>query len=212
MRFRRFVVCRYPCQFRKLPAAQLRLGVGPLASRKAVAGRSRQRDIIGHNRAYPGISEHSPIPGISGHFRTREARRVPYRPLPVTPSRMARRVRYRPSPDTTSGMVVACGTARRRIACRRARRSITSRHIPAHLGDLTSLRWSRSGTPHTRRLPCPGPTAACSRRRYRRFTNMYSFTWPWRSIVARSAARLRRIVGPLSRHGACRTGAPLTSL
>ena len=34
---------------------------------------------------------------------------------------------------------------------------------------------------------------------------------PWRSIRARSAARLRRIVGPLSRHGACRTGEPLTS-
>ena len=80
-------------------AARLRLDVGPLASRYAVAGRSRQRDIIGHIRAYPGISEHSPIPGISGHFRTREARRVPYRPLPVTPSRMARRGGNGPSPD-----------------------------------------------------------------------------------------------------------------
>ena len=58
----------------------------------------------------------------------------------------------------------------------------------------------------------PRPNSACSRRRHRRCTNIYSFIWPWRSIVARSAARLRRTVGPLSRHGACRTGTPITSL
>ena len=61
-----------------------------------------------------------------------------------------------------------------------------------------SVPWSRSGIPKARHLPCPGPTAACSRRRHRRFTNIYSFVWPWRFIVARSAARLRRTVGPLS--------------
>ena len=43
-------------------AARLRRGVGPLATPKAGAGRSRQRDIIGHR---PGITEH--IPNI---FRT----------------------------------------------------------------------------------------------------------------------------------------------
>ena len=69
------------------------------------------------------------------------------------------RVRKEPSPGTASGMVVMCGIARCRIACGIARRPITSRHIPAHLGDLTSLRWSRSGAPNARRLPCPGPTA-----------------------------------------------------
>jgi hypothetical protein len=42
------------------------------------------------------------------------------------------------------------------------------------------------------------PNSACSRRRQRRFTNVYSFAWPWRSMSARSAARLRRTVGPLS--------------
>ena len=69
------------------------------------------------------------------------------------------RVRKEPSPGTASGMVVMCGIARCRIACGIARRPITSRHIPAHLGDLTSLRWSRSGAPNARRLPYPGPTA-----------------------------------------------------
>ena len=44
----------------------------------------------------------------------------------------------------------------------------------------------------------PRPNSACHRRRHRRFTNVYSFTWPWRFIMARSAARLRRIVGPLA--------------
>jgi hypothetical protein len=59
----------------------------------------------------PGITEHRPnifraFPGISGHRRTRNDHRVPYRPSPVTPSRMARRG----------------GIARRRIACHQARR------------------------------------------------------------------------------------------
>ena len=49
-----------------------------------------------------------------------------------------------------------------------------------------------------RHLPRPGPTARCSRRRHRRFTNMYSFPWLYRFMVARSAARLRRDVGPPS--------------
>ncbi len=65
-----------------------------------------------------------------------------------------------------------------------------------HSDDRTSLRCRRSGEPKARRLPCPGPTWRCSRRRHRRFTNMYSFPWPWRFIVARSAARLSAIVGP----------------
>ena len=106
-----------------------------------------------------------------------------------------------PSPGTARRMVVACGIARCRIACRKVRRRIVSRHIPAHVGDLMSLPRSRWGERNARRLPRPGPTAACSRRRQRRFTNIFSFVWPWRFIVVRSAARLRRIVGPLaSRH------------
>jgi len=97
-------------------------------------------------------------------------------------------------------MVITCRIARCRIACGIARRPIASRHIPAPIGDLMSLRSSRSGKPHARRLPCPGPTAACSRRRQPLFTNMYSFVVPWRFIMSCSAARLRRIVGPLSHH------------
>ena len=63
-----------------------------------------------------------------------------------------------------------------------------------------------------RHLPCPGPTYACSRRRQPLCANIYSYTVLWRFITARSAARLRRGVGPLSRHVSCRTGEPLTSL
>ena len=44
----------------------------------------------------------------------------------------------------------------------------------------------------------PRPNSACNRRRHRRLTNVYSFILPWRSLVARSAARLRRTVGPLA--------------
>ena len=43
----------------------------------------------------------------------------------------------------------------------------------------------------------PRPNMACSRRRHPRFTNIFSFTLPWRCITARSAARLRRGVGRL---------------
>ena len=169
----------------------------------------------------PGITEHRPnifraFPGISGHRRTRNDHRVPCRPSPVTPSRMARRggiarrriacdqarrLRYRRSPVTASGMVVACRIVRRRIVCRRARRPITCRHVPARVGDLMSLRWSRSGAPNARHLPCPGPTYACRRRRQPLCCEHIFACTPWRFITARPAARLRRIVGPLaSRH------------
>ena len=107
----------------------------------------------------------------------------------------ARRVPYRPSPDTAGRMVVACGTARRRLACGTARRRIACRHIPAPLGDLTSILCPRSGEPNARHRPCPGPTWRCSRRRHPQYTNMYSCIWPWRFIVAYSAARLSAIVG-----------------
>ena len=110
-------------------AARLRLDVGPLASRYAVAGRSRQRDIIGHIRAYPGISEHSPIPGISGHERIVACRIVRCRSHhPVWP--------------------VAAGMARRRSACGRVRR-VPYRPLPDRvryrpsLGDVSS----RAGAP-----------------------------------------------------------------
>ena len=113
------------------------------------------------------------------------ARRVPYG---LSPDRVRRAccVPYRPSPDHVP-----------------YRPSPT--HVSSQLGPPSatsvSLPSSPLGTPNARRLPCPGPTYACSRRRQPWFTNVYSFTLPWRFIMARSAARLRRIVGPLaSRH------------
>jgi len=120
-------------------AARLRRTVGPLSSRKAGAGQTRQRDIIGNNRTY---SEHiRAYPGIfraySGHNQA-----------------LSRAVSF-----------VACRIVRRRIACRRVRRPLTCRHVPARVGDLMSLPRSRSGEPKARRLPCPGPTWRCSRRR-----------------------------------------------
>ena len=138
---------------------------------------------------------------------------------------------YGSSPGMASGMVIACGRVRRRarrpvwpgaggmacrrIVCRRARRwpvagsravgHVAISRIVTSLSDSAtsvSLPCPRSGIPKARRLPCPGPTYACSRRRQPRFTNIFSFTLPWRCITARSAARLRRGVGPLSTHKA----------
>ena len=109
-------------------------------------------------------------------------------------SRMARRVREGLVPGTAAGMIVVCRMARCRIACGMARRLRTSRRVPARV----CRSWSRLGTSHARHLPCPGPTYACSRRRQSLFTNIYSFARPWRFIEARSAARLRRTVGPPS--------------
>ena len=129
--------------------------------------------------------------------------RVPYGPScavgPIAGSRpvrlvACRRARRRARRHGWSSRAVGP----RRIACRRARRPISvviSRLVSA---TSVSLPCPRSGEPNARHLPCPGPTARCSRRRHRRFTNMYSFTWPWCFIVACSAARLSAIVGPLS--------------
>ena len=93
---------------------------------------------------------------------------------------------------------IACRTIRRRIACRTIRRRIASRHVSAHVGDL--------GVPAVSTVRCaehpssamPRPNSACSRRRHRRFTNIYSFTCLSHSIMSPSAARLRRGVGPLA--------------
>ena len=129
------------------------------------------QNISGHIRTYPDIS---------GHIRTCHDRRVRKEPVPDrVPYGRSRakgagagsraiksvacersrcriachkvsRVREELVPDTVGRMVVACGRTRRRIA---------SRPSPAHLGDLTSLRCSRSDERNARRRPCPGPTA-----------------------------------------------------
>ena len=105
----------------------------------------------------------------------------------------------------------ACGMACRRIVCRRVRRwpvagsravgPVAISRIVTSLSDSAtsvSLPCPRSGIPKARRLPCPGPTYACSRRRQPLCCVWFHMSIPWRSIDARPAARLRRIVGPPS--------------
>jgi len=217
-RHRRFTnIYSFPWPWRSMTvqsAARLRRTVGPLASRNAVAGQTGQRDIIGHRPSSPGIFR-----AYSGHIRTRRESSRAVSPVAghavpsgssraVSPvagsrpvrlvacgiarrriaSRQARRVRYRPSPDTASRMVVAC---------RMARRPITSRRVPARCGDLGVPAVPPVGHPEGPSSAMPRPNSACSRRRQRRCTNIYSFVWPWRSMTVQSAARLRRTVGPL---------------
>ena len=216
------VVCRRTSRFTRSPAAHLTPSVGPLASPKAVAGQFRQRDIIGHIRASSG---HRPgivraYPDTSGHV------------MIVACERSRCRIACRK---------VACARSRCRIACRKvacARSRCRTRRGGWSSRAVWPIAGSRAVSPvaHSRLVTSrptlatsrlchvpvrhaarpssahPRPNSACRRRRHRRFTNIFSFTWPWRFMNARSAARLRRGVGPLSRHGACRTGEPLTSL
>ena len=88
---------------------------------------------------------------------------------------------YGSSPGMASGMVIACGRvrrrarrpvwsgayrrARRRIACRSARRPITSRHIPARVGDLGVCAVVTVRHAERPSSAMPRPNMACSRRR-----------------------------------------------
>ena len=120
------------------------------------------------------------------------------------------RVRSCPSPGPASRMArcVRDGLCRR-IVCRRARRwpvagsravGPVARSCVAMVrlvsATSVSLPCPRSGIPKARHLPCPGPTYACSRRRQPLCCVWFHMSIPWRSIDARPAARLRRIVGP----------------
>ena len=87
---------------------------------------------------------------------------------------------------------VPCGTSPGRCSsCRRVPCMGESRSLPVVPASPVHGRVPVAA----RRLPCPGPTYACSRRRQPWFTNVYSFASPWRFMNARSAARLTRIVG-----------------
>ena len=98
-------------------AARLRLRVGPLASRKAVAGQTGSSDIVGNNR--PSFGHFRAFPGISGYVRiypdTRWSSRavssvaghavlyglsLRYRSSPGTAWGKGHRVPYHLSPDT----------------------------------------------------------------------------------------------------------------
>jgi len=104
-------------------------------------------------------------------------------------------------------MIIACGMVWCRIVCRMARRPITSRRVPARVGDLHVSTMFTVGRAARSSSAMPRPNSACSRRRQRRFTNIYSFVWPWRSMTVQSAARLRRTVGPhLNPKSPCGTG------
>ena len=140
--------------------------------------RDREPDITG-NRAYSGH-----IPGIfraySGHIRTREDRRMPYRlssdrvpsgssragapvaghgvekarRVPYRPS--PDRVRYRPAPDHVSSRALSPGAGSCAVWPVAGSRLVVSLPVSA---PSMSLPWSRLGEPNTRRLPCSGPTA-----------------------------------------------------
>jgi len=86
----------------------------------------------------------------------------------------------------------------------------SSNHISANPGDLLILVVLTVGRAKRPSSAMPRPNSACSRRRHRQFTNMYSFTWPWRFSVVRSAARLRRGVGRsrIPIHRAAQSGQP----
>ena len=133
-------------------AARLRRDVGPLSSRNAGVGQTRQRDITGNNRT---SSEHRPniVRIFSNIVRTYSEHSQAY-----LDTRGSSRAVALVAGSRAVGRV-ACGMACRRIACGMARRPLPSRPIPAPLGDRMSLRCSRSGAPKVRRQPCPGPTA-----------------------------------------------------
>ena len=124
---------------------------------------------------------------------------MPYRLSPVTPSRRARRVPYRPTPGTALGMNDR--RVRYRLSPDRVRYDPSPDHVPAPFDNPGVPAVPTVGRAKRPSFAISRPNSAWSRRRHRRFTNMYSFTCLWRSIKSPSAARLRRTVGPLaSRH------------
>ena len=180
------------------------------------SGSETSSGIFRHIRTYPDIS---------GHIRTCHDRRVRKEPVPDrvsygqsrakgagTGSRavksvacersrcriaypMVGRVRKEPVPDR-----VPYGRSRAvsPVAGSRAVWPVAGSRLGVSLlvsATSMSLPCSRSGEPKARRLAMSRPNSACSRRRHQRFTNIYSFTWPWRSITVQSAARLRRALG-----------------
>ena len=101
-----------------------------------------------------------------------------------------RRVRYHPSPDRVRYLPSPDHVSSYPGPCRRP-------HVSAVVTDGRTARPS---------FAMPRPNSACNRRRHRRFTNVYSCVMPWRFMMARSAARLRRGVGRhLNPKGPCRT-------
>ena len=112
--------------------------------------------------------------------------------------RRARRVRYGPSPDR-----VPSGPSPDRVRYGPSPDRVSSRLCPPQRPHVSAIMVRRAERPSS---AMPRPNSACNRRRLRRSTNMFSFTPPWRSLGARSAARLRRTVGRhLNPKSPCRT-------
>ena len=88
----------------------------------------------------------------------------------------------------TNARRAGCPSCQRRVPCMGEFRS-----WPVVRGE--SRAWA--SPVHGPSSAMPRPNSACHRRRHRRCTNIYSFILPWRFIMARSAARLRRTVGLL---------------
>ena len=142
-------------------------------------------------------------PDITGHIRTvsyrgvKNDRRGRKEPVPD-------RVPYRRSRAKGAGAGHGVGDGRRvryRRSPDRVRYGPSLTHVPSHPGPPWRPHVSAVFTVGCAERPSsamPRPNSACHRRRHRRSTNMFSFTPPWRSLGARSAARLRRGVGPLA--------------
>ena len=149
-------------------------------TRKKCAGTSP--DIIRHHRTSSGTRGLSravwPVAGYSdGDGSSRAVSSVAGSCVPSGPSRAVGRV---------AGSRAVGPVARSRL--------ITALSDSA---TSVSLPCPRSGIPKARHLLSPGPTYACSRRRQSLcYEHIFACT-PWRFMNARSAARLRRDVGPL---------------
>ena len=132
------------------------------------------------------VAHRSPWMGIEARENRRSTSPVPHTGRVQTNARRAWCPSCMVHPNARRAW---CPSCRRRVPCMGE-----SRSWPVVRGE--SRAWASPG--HGPSSAMPRPNMACSRRRYRRCTNMYSFTPPWRSIEARSAARLRRVVGPPS--------------
>ena len=216
------VACCQPWRSRKPPAARLRPSVGPPSSRNTDAGRSYtdlpfcQTATIAYRSPFIGIGARenrrsmTPMPDTNQRAPiTTHGYRCAGKPAihdahaghgPDESDRSSCRVPVVPDEsDRPSCRVPVVPDESDRPSCRVP---VRVRRVPCGTspGRCPSCRASpvRERVPvNTRHLPSPGPTYACSRRRQPLcYEHIFACT-PWRFMNARSAARLRRIVGPL---------------
>ena len=167
--------------------------------------------VAGHAVLYGPSRREWPVAGsrAGGRVACGMARRRSRRPVWPVAYRIARRRIASISSSRTVSPVARHGVPYGRsravssVAGSRAVRSVAGvRLVPTRIGDLCVSAVFTVGRAERPSSAMPRPNSACRRRRYRRLTNVYSFAWPSRFMVAPSAARLRRTVGPLSTHKA----------